>query len=55
MRGPEYSANPVGVPFEPALMRQALDEGASASEITTLAWASRVSPDLPDPMAVLTS
>jgi catechol-2,3-dioxygenase len=55
MRGPEYSANPVGVLFDPDLMRQALDDGAAVSEITTHAWAARVSPDLPDPLAALTS
>lgn len=55
MRGPEYSSNPVGVPFEPELMRRALDGGASVSEITTHAWASRTSPGLPDPMVALTS
>jgi catechol-2,3-dioxygenase len=55
MRGPEYSANPVGVPFVPELMRKALDEGAPVSEIITQDWAAHASPDLPDPMVALTS
>ena len=55
MHGPEYGANPVGVGFDPALMRQALADGAEVSDITTPSWASAVSPDLPDPLLALTS
>jgi catechol-2,3-dioxygenase len=55
MRGPEYSANPVGVPFVPELMRQALTEGATVSQVTTHDWAERTNPGLPDPMVALTS
>lgn len=55
MNGPEYDGNPVGVAFVPELMRAALTEGTPVSEITTHSWALRTSPDLPDPMAVLTS
>lgn len=55
MHGPEYSDNPVGVPFVPELMREALAAGMPVSEITTHTWARSTSPDLPDPMVALTS
>ena len=55
MNGPEYGSNPVGVSFVPELMRQALVQGTPVSEITTHSWALQTSPDLPDPMAALTS
>ncbi|MDT2007395.1 hypothetical protein FXW78_28040 [Rhodococcus opacus] len=55
MNGPEYANNPVGVSFVPELMRQALVQGTPVSEITTHSWALQTSPDLPDPMAALTS
>lgn len=54
MHGPEYGNNPVGVAFVPELMREALGKGTPVSEITTHSWARRTSPDLPDPLAVLT-
>lgn len=55
MHGPEYGANPIGVGFDPELMRQALADGVPVTEITTHTWALRVSPDLPDPLAALTT
>jgi catechol-2,3-dioxygenase len=55
MNGPEYGSNPVGVSFVPELMREALAQGTPVSEITTHSWALQTSPDLPDPMAALTS
>ena len=55
MNGPEYGSNPVGVSFVPELMREALAQGTAVSEITTHSWALQTSPDLPDPMAALTS
>ncbi|MFC9361754.1 VOC family protein [Rhodococcus sp. NPDC057014] len=55
MHGPEYGDNPVGVSFDPDLMRQALAQGIAARDITTHAWALETSPDLPDPLAALTS
>ncbi|UGT61841.1 VOC family protein [Nocardia asteroides] len=55
MNGPEYGDNPVGVSFVPELMRAALTEGTPVAELTTHRWALRTSPDLPDPMAALTS
>jgi len=55
MNGPEYDNNPVGVSFDPELMREALNNGADLREIATHSWALRVSPDLPDPMVALTS
>jgi catechol-2,3-dioxygenase len=53
MRGPEYSANPVGVRFDPALMRQARRQGTPVAELITRSWALSVSPELPDPMPTL--
>ena len=55
MLGPEYANNPVGVAFDPELMRQALDNGTAVSSVTTQTWAATVSPDLPDPLPALTS
>jgi catechol 2,3-dioxygenase-like lactoylglutathione lyase family enzyme len=55
MKGDEYGSNPVGVSFDPELMREALKSGAKVEEITTHTWARKVSTDLPDPMAALTS
>jgi catechol-2,3-dioxygenase len=55
MNGDEYEGNPVGVAFDPARMCTALDEGATVQEVTTQTWASRACPDLPDPLAALTS
>jgi catechol-2,3-dioxygenase len=54
MWGPEYSANPVGVSFDPALMRQARRQGTPVVELVTRSWALSVSPELPDPMPALT-
>ncbi|HEY5854193.1 MAG TPA: VOC family protein [Aldersonia sp.] len=55
MHGTEYGNNPVGVSFVPERMREALSQGAAVSQITTHTWALETSPDLPDPMAALTS
>jgi hypothetical protein len=54
MTGPEFAANPVGVGFEPDKMIEARRAGAEISELVTVAWAQSASPDLPDPMSVLT-
>jgi catechol 2,3-dioxygenase-like lactoylglutathione lyase family enzyme len=53
MRGPEYGGNPVGVGFDPALMRRARQAGTPPAELITRSWAVEASPDLPDPMSVL--
>ena len=55
MMGPEFAANPVGVGFEPEKMLEARRAGAEISELATVSWAQTTSPDLPDPIAVLTS
>nr|WP_296767116.1 VOC family protein [Rhodococcus sp. (in: high G+C Gram-positive bacteria)] len=55
MKGPEYSDNPVGISFDPELMRQAVARGTPISDIITQTWALRTSPDLPNPMIALTS
>jgi catechol-2,3-dioxygenase len=55
MLGPEYAENPVGVAFDPALMRRALNDGADVSALTTQSWSATTSPDLPDPLPALTS
>jgi catechol-2,3-dioxygenase len=54
MNGSEYEANPVGLSFEPELMRKALENGTPVEQITTHAWARETSPDLPNPLAALT-
>ncbi|MCX5042378.1 VOC family protein [Aldersonia sp. NBC_00410] len=53
MRGPEYGGNPVGVGFDPALMRRARQAGTPPADLITRSWAVEASPDLPDPMSVL--
>lgn len=53
MRGVEYAENPVGVGFDPRLMRQALRLGVPVEEIITRQWALGSCPDQPDPMAAL--
>ncbi|MDF3313262.1 VOC family protein [Rhodococcus sp. T2V] len=55
MNGPEYDGNPIGVAFDPALMRQAILQGTPIEQITTHSWAKETSPDLPDPMVALTN
>jgi catechol-2,3-dioxygenase len=55
MEGPEYGADNVGVGFDPELMRAARANGASVEILTTRAWALETSPDLPNPLAALTS
>ena len=50
----QCSANPVGVSFDPALMRQARRHGTPMAELITRSWALWVSPELPDPMPALT-
>ena len=51
---PQYSANPVGVSFDPALMRQARRPRTPMAELITRSWALSVSPELRDPMPALT-
>jgi len=55
MHGSEYANNPVGVSFDPEVMREALRNGELTSTLTTQSWAADSSPDLPHPLAVLTS
>lgn len=54
MHGEEYANNPVGVPFVPEVMRDALEKGIPLLEITSHSWALRECPGLPDPLAALT-
>ena len=53
MNGPEFSADPVGVSFDPAKMLDARNDGTSVDELITRAWARSTSPDLPNPLTVL--
>ena len=54
MRGPEYSANPVGVSFDPALMRQARRQGTPVAELITQSWARvGLAPNCPTRCAAL--
>lgn len=55
MTGPEYSADPVGVGFEPDKMIAARAEGVGERELTTRAWALATSPNLPNPLVALSS
>ena len=55
MEGPEYGANPVGVGFLPELMIEARAQGTPAEHLVTRSWALSTSPDMPDPLAALTS
>lgn len=54
MKGAEYDADPVGVSFEPELMARAYREGTPRDELITRAWAKKTSPDLPEPLPILT-
>ncbi|WP_416985968.1 VOC family protein [Streptomyces sp. T028] len=54
MHGAEYGADPVGVSFEPELMARARQEGTAPEELITRAWALKTSPDLPNPLPILT-
>jgi len=55
MHGSEYANNPVGIAFDPEVMLEALRKGERTSTLTTQSWAAEASPDLPDPLATLTS
>jgi hypothetical protein len=55
MEGPEYSANPVGVGFLPELMIEERAKGTPVEALLNRSWALSSSPDLPDPLAALTS
>lgn len=55
MEGPEYSANPVGVAFDPEKMIEALESGQPVREIITQTWAAENCHGLPDPLEKLTS
>jgi catechol-2,3-dioxygenase len=54
MNGPEFAADPIGPPFDPQAMLDALRAGTPSSELTTRAWAL-AGPKLPDPMARMMS
>lgn len=53
MEGPEFAADPIGVSFEPDKMIDARRAGTSVQELTTRGWALTTSPDLPNPLEVL--
>lgn len=55
MTGPEYGADPVGVSFDPDTMLAALRAGTNVGDLTTRDWALATSPELPSPLAALTS
>ncbi|HZE67393.1 MAG TPA: VOC family protein [Sporichthyaceae bacterium] len=55
MEGPEYGANPVGVGFLPDLMIEERAKGTPVEALLTRSWALETSPDLPNPLAALTS
>ena len=55
MQGPEYTADNVGVGFNPQLMREARAGGTPIETLMTRAWARQTSPDLPDPLVALMS
>lgn len=55
MHGSEYANNPIGVTFDPDVMLKALRGGQPASALITQSWAAEACPDMPDPLAALTS
>ena len=55
MQGPEYTADNVGVGFNPQLMRAARAGGTPIETLMTRAWARQTSPDLSDPLVALMS
>jgi catechol-2,3-dioxygenase len=55
MEGPEYTANPVGVGFSPEMMIEERRKGTPVADLITRAWALATTPDLPDPLAALTT
>lgn len=55
MRGPEYAADAVGVSFSPEKMISARAAGISDAVVKTRTWALETSPELPNPIIVLTS
>lgn len=55
MEGPEYGDDPVGPGFRPDLMVTARAEGTRPDELQTRSWALTTSPDLPNPLAALSS
>jgi len=55
MMGAEYAGDAVGVGFSPEKMRTALAAGTPLSKLKTRAWALETSPELPNPIVVLTS
>jgi catechol 2,3-dioxygenase-like lactoylglutathione lyase family enzyme len=54
MHGPEFAADPIGPPFDPQAMVEALAAGRPAAELTTRAWAM-AGPAMPDPMSRMMS
>ncbi|KPI10559.1 Biphenyl-2,3-diol 1,2-dioxygenase [Actinobacteria bacterium OK074] len=53
MIGPEFSADPAGVAFDPEKLLAARREGVGVDELITRSWAKATSPDLPDAVEVL--
>ncbi|GAA4558837.1 VOC family protein [Pseudonocardia xishanensis] len=55
MEGEEYDQDPVGVSFSPDLMIAERRSGVPAEQLQTRKWALTTTPDLPNPLTVLTS
>jgi catechol-2,3-dioxygenase len=55
MEGEEYDRDPVGVSFSPDLMITERRNGVPAEQLQTRTWALATTPDLPNPLEVLTS
>jgi len=55
MEGPEYERDPIGVSFDPEHMLAARRAGATEARLCTRGWALATDPDLPSPLAALTS
>jgi catechol-2,3-dioxygenase len=55
MEGPEFEQDPVGVSFDPEHMLAARRAGTAEAQLCTRAWALATDPDLPHPLAALTS
>jgi catechol-2,3-dioxygenase len=55
MEGEEYDTDPVGVSFDPDLMIEERRKGTPTAQLQTRKWALATTPDLPNPLVVLTS